>query len=533
MLIYNFKKEFIGIEQKDLQTLGFQTLADLKSEIDDFADLFVKTPGYVHNFKHVHWIDFIQYAEASEDLKVIISANKKSFKATLSLNKLFLADNPTTPAYGINLQNLRILSENEQDSFSNEIFEQKRPKKVETQPTVDFNINSDTLDVFEDQQEPAEAISFEAPVETETTVSIDVEEEKLQPEIELEVPSVQEEPKVQTAEKSWANHANYDPHIASEELGLPLDLIEEFIQDFIVQAKEFKPDIYRSLEDGDIDTVKTLSHKLKGVAANLRVENAFEVLSIINSSSDLDLIREKLNHFYVIIAELANEEPTEAFSTVQITPEIEEEEEELLLDFKEDDEPFPDEILTIEDEDVPQKIDIPELADDDFFEVDVEEEETIKEEFEDQEVELQAADEEILELSIEEPEDDAKEELTLVEESIESEIPEIEEEIIINYSKSEAAKEIGIDEESFNELFEDFIQESREILNKVKTAIANDDSEICQSEMIKFKGMSENMRFNELDQEADTLMHAQSSDEKQKALETIEKAIEKISREGE
>jgi len=53
MLIYNYQKEFLGIDEKDLKTLGFNSLSELRAEVTDFADLFVKTPGYVHNFQHV------------------------------------------------------------------------------------------------------------------------------------------------------------------------------------------------------------------------------------------------------------------------------------------------------------------------------------------------------------------------------------------------------------------------------------------------------------------------------------------------
>ena len=59
MLIYNYKKEFLGIDENDLTALGLSNLADLRAEAADFADLFVKTPGFIHNFKHVHWIDYI------------------------------------------------------------------------------------------------------------------------------------------------------------------------------------------------------------------------------------------------------------------------------------------------------------------------------------------------------------------------------------------------------------------------------------------------------------------------------------------
>jgi len=42
MVIYNHKKEFVGIEEKDLRVLRLATLAELQNEAADFADLFVR-----------------------------------------------------------------------------------------------------------------------------------------------------------------------------------------------------------------------------------------------------------------------------------------------------------------------------------------------------------------------------------------------------------------------------------------------------------------------------------------------------------
>jgi len=459
MLIYNYKKEFLGIDQKELQILGFNSLADLQMEVSDFADLFVKTPGYIHNFKHVHWIDFIQYAEESEELKVLINIHKKNFKATLSLSTIFLVDSPASPAFIIKLQNLRSLSENEHENFRSDLFEKEHPKIETTTPTT-FNVDTSAIDIFKDP-EPTLNIKEKEELEIfqeDSSSNNEVKEEKIDLDISLS-PQIEEENKV--LDKKENQHSNYDPHIASQELGLPLDLIEEFIQDFIAQAKEFKEDIYFSLNSGDIDNVKTLSHKLKGVAANLRVEDAFEVLSIINTSNDIDIIKENLTKFYSIIADLAGETIDEIS-----TPKNQEEQEE--NDFKLE---FKDENLYIEEQ---------------------------------KEVE-------------EEPH-----------QLIDEKIPEL----ILNYSKTEAAKEIGIDKESFNELFEDFVQESYEILQKAKNAINNNDNNLCKNEILRFKGMSENMRFKEFNNVIETIINTDSSEQQLQAIQTIEIAIEKISRTG-
>ena len=92
------------------------------------------------------------------------------------------------------------------------------------------------------------------------------------------------------------------------ELGLPVDLIQEFIGDFIQQSHDFHDPLFDALAARDLETIKTLSHKLKGVAANLRIEDSFEVLSIINTTKDFDEISANLKYYYHLIAKLEGNE---------------------------------------------------------------------------------------------------------------------------------------------------------------------------------------------------------------------------------
>ncbi|HFB53088.1 MAG TPA: Hpt domain-containing protein [Sulfurimonas autotrophica] len=575
MLIYNYQKEFLGIDEKDLKTLGFNSLSELRAEVTDFADLFVKTPGYVHNFQHVHWIDFINYADVSEESKVLINVNSKTFKATLAVSPLFLIDNPTSPAYMIHLNNLRPLSKSENENISSDVLDRELPKvepqapkaftpAPEVAPAVHDTYDTPSQPVVQ-EQEPAQEQHFDEPIsmpeisepeleekpldiydetpqqeaEPQETVedmldvgdlSLDVfEEETDSTPAEQEAPTTEAAPAVkkvvkkEVVQEEWDNGYRYDPHVASKELGLPLDLIEEFIQDFIAQAKEFKPNIYTGIEEGDVDNVKILSHKLKGVAANLRIEDAHEVLSAVSATNDMDVIHENLDTFYKIIAKLAGE-PVEKVviveeEVVQETPEQEVvEEDAITLDFKDDedeislavDEDGQEELLAteenetislaqdeeqieiadIEDEDVPQRIEMPELADDDFLEIKVDDE---------------VSDETIEELPAEED---------------------------IHFSKAEAAQAIGIDEASFNELFDDFVNESHTIFQKIEDAIADGDLQTCHNEALKFKGMSDNMRFHEFTSELETLIHSSDKDEIMQAAEKIDASLNKISKMG-
>jgi len=517
MLIYNYQKEFLGMDERDLHIFGFSTFEELRSEVNDFADLFIKTPGYVHNFQHIHWIDFVQYSDEIENAKVLINANAQTFSATLKVSKLFLIDNPTAPAYAINFHNLRTLSQNETQHLSTQISKRELPKvqpqhvettsfeqtgyesEVENTNDIPLDINFEeetleykqeadiadlSLDVFNESTPVQENAAQALTTTTDTTATKKEETENKETEV-------------------FDNGYHYDPQIASQELGLPVDLIEEFIQDFILQAKEFHDDIYLAIEQEDIEKVKTLSHKLKGVAANLRIEDAHEVLSSVSASSELPIIHENINTFYKIIAKLSGEPATqqqketqteEVLEISEATEEIEapltisqEDETTLELSFKDDTiEENSEEV--VHDEDVPEKIDIPELADDDFF--------TNQDELANQEIQEEKTTDLIL------------------------------------YSKTAAAQDIGLDLESFNELFEDFEHESHIIFKNIQNAIEENDLEKCRNEVVKFKTMSDNMRLHEFAAEIDILLYSSDKENLQKAANKIDTTISKISKMG-
>ena len=549
MLIYNYQKEFLGIDAKDLQELGYHDLSSLRSEVTDFADLFVKTPGYIHNFQHVHWIDFIDCADDGEIHRVIINANGKNFTANLAISYAYLTDNPIEKAYLVSLHNLRALTSTEVEQIHDDILQRPTPMPAPAfqEPAAAApEINTPTQTPVQEPLTPTpqpkeEAVeTFETAPHIETpAVSQPTPQQEAQPavqqppledvynndadiKLDLDIDMSEEMPleaapvveqtqksQVKTVHKQekFDNGYVYNPEVASKELGLPLDLIEEFIQDFIAQAGDFKPELYSSLEDGDVDNVKTLSHKLKGVAANLRIEDAFEVLTVINTTSDLEVIRTNLDLFYKIIAKLAgeeiheevveevliNEEPAEIQPTTESeTEQKEEENDEFTLEFK-DEEPAIEEPVTLEQESV------------------VEDEIPI--EFKDDDLPLE------IELSQEEVPSETP---------IETTAPKIE----INYSKEKIANEIGLDIESFNELFNDYIDETRVLTKEMQEAASIGDFELLQSEVMKLKGMSDNMRITSLNSEIDTLMQTTDS---QKALELIDKIhdiLEELSKVG-
>ena len=66
-------------------------------------------------------------------------------------------------------------------------------------------------------------------------------------------------------------HFDFQIEQAATDLGLPVSLIREFVDDFIVQARDEKETFVKACQRGDIDTVHKTGHKLKGAASNLRI----------------------------------------------------------------------------------------------------------------------------------------------------------------------------------------------------------------------------------------------------------------------
>jgi len=513
MLIYNYQKEFVGIDEADLKALGFSDLSQLRNESADFADLFVKTPGFVHNFKHVHWIDFVTCAEGSEDAKVVIHASGKNYRCTLDIKTAYLVDDPSQKAYIINLVKLRALTHTENEQISDDILQKTLPR-VSSQNTAIFStptsssddykdnkvVESQSLEDLEVTHDPYEVNDIETLDELnlnkqvvediyEKPLEVDESDNGLEEQVSIEEAQSESEPIAQIQRKSQVSSDYvYDPILASDELGLPIDLIEEFIQDFISQANDFKDDLYSSLNESNGDNVKILSHKLKGVAANLRIEDAFEVLTTINTSNDNNEIKTNLDTFYTIIDKLSGKDHDNEKPLKEAPKQIkEDEEDDLVISFKDD----------IDDSQVPQKIQMPELADDDFLKL------------EDEVITLDALDD-------------------IDEVSLNEEMPTIEESNL-KYDKSAAASEIGIDEQSFNVLFSDYLVESKNACLEIQSAVEEKTPAIWKQSAIKLKGMSDNMRIYDYTQELESIINTQDHDIAKEAIDAITHKLQQIS----
>jgi HPt (histidine-containing phosphotransfer) domain-containing protein len=485
MLIYNHKKEFWGIDEDDLKALGLSSIEELQDQAADFADLFVKKPGFIHNFKHMHWIDYITCNNI--DSKVILRIKDKNYAAHIKIKTIYLINNPSKKAYGVNLRKIKLLSDAQDEKISTPMMQKPaRREKFQSSELYDRAIIPKDAPPKNDENSSEKTIMAKQDLHKDSPNKIKEEDSES---IHKQLVNVE-----QKEEKSSFAEYVYNPEVASEKLGLPVDLIEEFIQDFIAQAESFKNDLYEAANTQDLNQLRVLSHKLKGVAANLRIENALNTLITINTSNDDNEIKTNLEKFYKIIDKLSHkEEPAEEKPVKKAKLDNDDT---IILSFKEDVKNKDLSNLQINDSQVPDFIEITELADDEFLKPKI----TINQD--------KIADED---LSIFDDYDYIFQE----------KLPKKSSDTVFNYDKKQIADDIGLDIKSFNELFKDYLNEMKKLSNNMLESIQKSDINGCKSAALKIKGMSQNMRVPNFDQDLNVIMNADN-------IYTIDKAGKNI-----
>ena len=96
-------------------------------------------------------------------------------------------------------------------------------------------------------------------------------------------------------------HFDFQLEEAANDLSLPVELIEEFVIDFLEQAHDETKKMLDAYEKGDLSTIQKIGHLLKGTSSNLRIKPLSDTLYKIqfceDSSQLEDLIKEYWAHF--------------------------------------------------------------------------------------------------------------------------------------------------------------------------------------------------------------------------------------------
>lgn len=137
---------------------------------------------------------------------------------------------------------------------------------------------SDLLKNIDDKKENNDDLTLgEVTENTKETIGVDSIPNTLVENSEIEKISLDNVPELPIS---------YSPQTAADELNLPVVLIEEFVDDFIEQARQDKDHLLTSYYQKDMDNIHELGHKLKGAASNLRINELSDILEDIQFCSN-------------------------------------------------------------------------------------------------------------------------------------------------------------------------------------------------------------------------------------------------------
>ncbi|MDD2783225.1 MAG: hypothetical protein PHO52_03335 [Sulfuricurvum sp.] len=530
----------MGIDEEGLKLLNYTTLEDLLEVCNDVADLFAQEPGYIHNFKSFSWIDFLLHAD-SEARSAIVHGNGRTFSCTLQVYNVYFCSEPSQNSYMIDMTHIQSINGDEVKPHTitpkpHTITPKPQPatliipheEKAPIIPAISSSLPNythitptslsepGTLDIpsyaenrFEVPSEPVEDLYAK--------LTLPIADTKLDRETEVPTPPARipvEQPMLgdvhySKAEKEFIDNLKvdksyrFDPNVAANELGLPVDLILEFIGDFIQQSYEFKDELFEAVLKGDTNNIKILSHKLKGVAANLRIEDAFETLSIINTSSDPIEIEANLKYFYAIINKLEGKEPTAIQEEVSVKVPSEEEiiKPPLATDLSSDDDIYEftfkhDEPLSITEENLVMS----DSTDDTNAHV------ITEYEFLEDAKEVDLTSEEV------------NNEYTLTEVPIQS----------LHYDKFFIAGQLGIENDFFDELINEYKHDALKAGEEIAAAISAFDTHLWKRTAAQLKGISDNLRLNEISDELAILSLTNDAQEAKKASKRLNGFLEQL-----
>jgi len=93
-------------------------------------------------------------------------------------------------------------------------------------------------------------------------------------------------------------HFHFKLEEASNDLSLPIELIEEFVHDFIEQAHIETKKMLIAYEKGDLDTIQKIGHMLKGASSNLRISALSDTLYQIQFCKDSSKIEGFIKQYW-------------------------------------------------------------------------------------------------------------------------------------------------------------------------------------------------------------------------------------------
>ncbi len=174
----------------------------------------------------------------------------------------------------------------------------EKAEVVETPVISDVEPEKESIEIFTIDEENIDSLD----AEDEEEISLDKEDF-----VHLSTPEpIQEAPEATgfgTIDLNDVEPVYFDFRLedAANELSLPVELIEEFVHDFVDQGNTETVKMLEAYKKGDLKTIQAIGHLLKGASSNLRInplaDTLYDIQFCEDSSKMEALIKRYWAHF--------------------------------------------------------------------------------------------------------------------------------------------------------------------------------------------------------------------------------------------
>ncbi len=145
-----------------------------------------------------------------------------------------------------------------------------------------------------------------------TTTQINIFEEEIKFHVENSAPTVEKDITAESfgiinLDNVRPIHFDFQIEEAANDLSLPIELIEEFVHDFIEQAHIETEKMLSAYEQGDLNTIQNIGHLLKGAAGNLRITALSDSLYKIQLCEDNSNLENLIKEYWGLFLSFENQ----------------------------------------------------------------------------------------------------------------------------------------------------------------------------------------------------------------------------------
>ncbi len=266
--------------QEDFLKEETQEVSEININVDATSQKIGITPEDYHNFLN-------EFIDTALGLEKDLQSDNQEKRAEATITLTHLSDVLHIPVIGDIIETIQDAKEAEL-FHTIESFYSTLSRITTTQHTQE-NTSSDV----QESETPEKLELFDAPSTTH--------EPQIQEEVKPRKASSGQSFGTITLEGIKPKHFDFQLEEAANDLSLPVELIEEFVHDFIAQAHLETKKMLEAYEDGDLETIQKIGHLLKGASSNLRITPLSETLYNIQFCEDPSklemLIKDYWAHF--------------------------------------------------------------------------------------------------------------------------------------------------------------------------------------------------------------------------------------------